>query len=266
MDVIPQAAVIPHAAVARYGSYAELPGPMLEDTLLLIETDPELLHGAWTVEGGYAFASVDGYGGDPCWLNVVGSPEAAARLAEAALGELGDTCCGLTAPRGLDITKWALGNEPSQWDAMVCEVPPPVQPGEERVQRLTDSAAVQAFLDRVNPHHSVRAEHPEVQLWLGVTDETSGELLALGAFTRRRRGTAYLASIATAPQSRGQGLGAAVTAALTRYAFESGDSVCTLAHYHPNEAARRVYLRLGYRTTHQSHSTPFTPRQSAGCP
>jgi ribosomal protein S18 acetylase RimI-like enzyme len=287
MDVIPQA---PRAAVTRYGSYAELPGAMLDDTILLIETDPGVLHGAWTASDGYAFASVDGYGGDPCWLSVVGPAETCAALIEAALGELGGQCCGMTVPRGLDVAPWlrpeteaeagAAGagagaeveavaadgqDEPSQWDAMRCDAPPPVQPGEERVQRIEDLAALQEFLDRVNPHHSVRADHPEVERWLGARDAVSGELLAVGAFTRRRRGTAYLASIATAEAARGQGLGAAVTAALTRHAFTSGDTTCTLAHYHPNEPARRIYLRLGYRTTHQSQSVQFGRRREAGC-
>jgi RimJ/RimL family protein N-acetyltransferase len=257
--------VKPQAAVTRYGSYAELPGPMLDDTLLLIETDPGVLHGAWEADGGYAFASIDGYGGEPCWLNVVGSPESATALAESALDELGEKCRGMTVPRGLDITRWFGPEQPNQWDAMRCDAPPSAQPGEERVARVTDPAALQAFLDRVNPHHSVRADHPEVERWLGVADEASGELLAVGAFTRRRRGTPYLASIATAPEVRGQGLGAAVTAALTRHAFASGDSLCTLAHYHPNETARRIYLRLGYRTTHQSQSFDFARTGVGGC-
>ncbi|HET9169931.1 MAG TPA: GNAT family N-acetyltransferase [Actinospica sp.] len=248
--------VIPQADVTRYGSYAELPRPILDDTLLLMEGDPGVLHGAWEVEGGYAFSSVDGYGGDPCWLTVVGSPESAARLIEVALDELGERCDGLTAPRGLEVARWLGGDadRSSEWDAMRCDAPPPEQPGEERVARVTDLAAVQAFLDRVNPHHSVRADHREVECWLGVAGAGPGELLAVGAFTRRRHGTAYLASIATAPEARGQGLGAAITAALTRRAFASGDVLCTLAHYHPNDAARRIYLRLGYRTTHQSQS------------
>jgi ribosomal protein S18 acetylase RimI-like enzyme len=251
MDVIPQ------VAVTRYGSYAELPEPMLDDTLLRMEADPAVLHGAWEVPGGYAFASIDAYSGAGCWLNVVGSPESVPVLVDVALGELGEQCYGLTVPRGVDITKWLGRVEPGEWDAMRCDAPPPAQPGEERVAEMTDRVAVQAFLDRVNPHHSVSTDHPEVERWLGVADEASGELLAVGAFTRRPRGTAYLASIATAPAARGQGLGAAVTAALTRHAFASGDSLCALAHYHPNEAARRIYLRLGYRTTHQSQSSSF---------
>jgi ribosomal protein S18 acetylase RimI-like enzyme len=228
---------------------------MLDDTLLRMEADPALLYGAWEADGGHAFASIDAYSGARCWLSVVGSLEAAPVLVDEALGELGEKCDGLTVPRGLDTARWFGEVEPNQWDAMRCDAPPPAQPGEERVAEATDLAALQAFLDRVNPHHSVRADHPEVENWLGVADQASGALLAVGAFTRRPRGTAYLASIATAPEARGQGLGAAVTAALTRQAFASGDSLCTLAHYHPNEAARRIYLRLGYRTTHQSDSS-----------
>jgi ribosomal protein S18 acetylase RimI-like enzyme len=247
----------PEPVVTRYSSYAELPIRVRDDALLLLETDPAVLHGAWSVEGGYAFASVDGYGGDPCWLSSIGSPEAVEILTGIALGELGEKCYGLTIPRGQDMARWIGRQEPGQWDLMCCEAEPPRQPGEERVVRIEDLAAVQAFLDRVNPSHSVGAGHPELERWLGVADEASGALLAVGAFTRRRHGTAYLASIATAPQSRGQGLGAAVTAALTRHAFASGDDLCTLAHYTPNEPARRLYLRLGYRTTHQMQSCRF---------
>jgi ribosomal protein S18 acetylase RimI-like enzyme len=249
--------ISPEPVVTRYGSYAELPGQIRDDALLLIETDPAVLHGAWSVEGGYAFASIDGYGGDPCWLSAIGSTEAVDTLTAIALGELGEQCSGLTMPRGQDMTRWSRLREPSQWDLMRCDAEPPEQPGEERVVWVEDLAAVQHFLDRVNPHHSVRADHPEVERWLGVADEASGALLAVGAFTRRRHGTGYLASIATAPESRGRGLGGAVTAALTRYAFSSGDDLCTLAHFHPNDVARRLYLRLGYRTTHQMQSSQF---------
>lgn len=255
---------IPTPAIDRYQSYAEMPEAMREDALLLIETDPGVLHGAWALEGGYAFASVDAYGGDPCWLNVVGTPEAATALTDFALAELGPKCCGITVPRTVGIARWIGEGEPGEWDLMLCDTPPARQPGEERATQLDDLAAVQAFLDRVNPHHSVRTDHPQVQSWLGVAEESSGALLAVGAFTRRARGTGYLASIATAPEARGRGFGAAVTAALTRRAFESGDRLCTLAHYHPNEQARRIYQRLGYRTTHQNSSHVFGPAPSSG--
>ena len=256
MNAISTDSVTSTGAVTRFGSYAEMPEAMRDDALLRVEADPAVLHGAWAFESGYAFASVDGYGGDPCWLSVVAPPEAAAMLARTALAELGEKCCGITAPRGFAVGGRAA-TESGTWDLMRCDVAPPEQPGETRVARLPDLEAVQAFLERVNPHHSVRADHPEVRHWLGVADEASGRLLAVGAFTRRRFGTAYLASIATAPQARGRGLGAAVTAALTRHAFAAGDELCTLAHYSPNDPARRIYLRLGYRTTHRLTSHAF---------
>lgn len=250
--------------VTRFDSYPQLPVEVLDDALLRLETDPGILHGAWIMPGGYAFASIDSYGGDPCWLNVVAEPTAALTLVEVAMADLGDACFGITVPRGVDISRWVAADpDHGAWDLMRCDEAPPIQPGEHRVHVLEDLGAVQAFLDRVNPHHSVRADHAEVERWMGVADETSGELLAIGAFTRRVSGVAYLASIATDEQARGQGLGAAVTAALTRHAFASGDPLCTLAHYHPNDPARRLYLRLGYRTTHQNLSNPL-PRQAAG--
>ena len=260
-------AALPKDAVARFGSYAEMPEALRQDALLRIEADPAVLHGAWAFEDGYAFASVDGYGGDPCWLNLVGPAGPAAVLARTALAELeadGRQNYGITVPRGLVGTGWtAPGSETGTWDLMCCEAAPAARSGEERVRPLTDLEAVREFLERVNPHHSVRADHPEVECWLGVADEASGVPLALGAFTRRRFGTPYLASIATAPEARGQGLGAAVTAALTRHAFEAGDGMCTLAHFHPNDPARRVYLRLGYRTSHQLASYTL-PRPGTG--
>jgi ribosomal protein S18 acetylase RimI-like enzyme len=261
MNAIPTATgVSGSSGVLRYGSYADLPAPIGDDTLLLIETDPAVFYGAWAVEGGYAFSSLDVYGGDPCWLNVVGTSEAARLLTGIALGELGELgekCTGMSITRGVDVREWAGEGRWNAWDLMRCDAEPPRQPGEERVVRIEDLASVQEFLDRASPTHSVPADHPEVEHWLGVAEESTGTLLAIGAFERRRRGTPYLASIATAPEARGQGLGGAVTAALTRHAFATGESLCTLAHFHPNDQARRLYLRLGYQTTHQMLSGPF---------
>jgi ribosomal protein S18 acetylase RimI-like enzyme len=193
---------------------------------------------------------------------VVGSPEAAAIPAELALAELGEKCGGITVPRGVEIAHELGQKEPGQWDLMCCGAEPPTQTGEDRVTRVEDLATVQAFLDRVNPHHPARADHPEVERWLGVADEETGAPPAIGAFTRRPHGIGHLASIATAPEARGRGLGAAVSAALTRHAFAAGDAICALAHFHSNAPARRLYLRLGYRTTHQLQSAFFARQES----
>jgi len=226
-----------------------------DDVMVASETRGGAL-AAWSVDGGIAFAAEDDYSGSACWVSVVGNPAATPALVDAALADLGEQVAGLTVPRGVSLAAWKADPPPgdeddSNWDLMAVYAPPPEQTAEGRVVALDDRAEVQEFLDRVNPHHSVRADYESVVQWSGARSVDSGALLATGALTRRLSGVPYLASIATDPAARGQGLGGAVTAVLTRRVFDGGEPLCTLAHYHPNDAARRVYLRLGYRTTHQ---------------
>jgi ribosomal protein S18 acetylase RimI-like enzyme len=231
-----------------------------DDVMVVSETRGGAI-AAWSLDGGLAFAAADDYSGSDCWLSVVGNPSAAPLLVDAALADLGDRIAGLTVPRGVTLASWhaepPAGHENnSDWDLMATRTPPPEQRGEQYVVPLKDLIEVQDFLDRVSPLHSVRADYELVDLWAGVRegDDASGSLLAVGALTRRISGVAYLASIATDPQTRGRGFGGALTAHLTRRVFERGEKLCTLAHYPPNEPARRVYLRLGYHTTHQFSS------------
>jgi ribosomal protein S18 acetylase RimI-like enzyme len=229
-----------------------------DDVMVISETRGDAI-AAWALGRGLAFAAKDDYSGAACWLSVIGDLEVAPLLVDAALADLGDQIAGVTVPRGVDLARWNADAEPgretdSDWDLMAIWTPPPAQPAESLVVPLEDRAEVQDFLDRVNPHHSVRADYERVQQWAGVREAASGALLAVGALTRRLSGIAYLASIATDPIARGKGFGAAVTAALTRLAFERGERMCTLAHYHPNDVARRMYLRLGYQTTHRFSS------------
>ena len=104
-----------------------------------------------------------------------------------------------------------------------------------------------------NPAHSAKPGWEAIEAW-GVVRDASGALLACGAYCRREGGNGYLASIGTHPEARGQGLGAAVSAWLTRRSLANGDGFCALGHWHPNEPARRIYARLGYRTTHRMKS------------
>ena len=234
-----------------------------DDVMVISETRGGAI-AAWSLDGGFAFAAADDYSGADCWLSVVGNPEATPSLVDIALADLGERVAGITVPRGVPLALWnaappAGHEDDSEWDLMATRTPPPAMKGESRVVPLGDLAEVQAFLDQVSPTHSVRADYELVTLWAGVRDETarskpSSSLLAVGALTRRISGVAYLASIATVPQARGRGFGGAITAQLTRRVFESGEKLCTLAHDHPNEPARRVYLRVGYHTTHRFSS------------
>lgn len=58
---------------------------------------------------------------------------------------------------------------------------------------------------------------------------------------------------------RGQGLGVAVTAGLTRRGI-AGSGVCTLGMYSDNDLARRLYTHLGYRTAYAWCSRRLLPR------
>jgi ribosomal protein S18 acetylase RimI-like enzyme len=240
----------------------ELHAAAPDDVMVISETRGGAI-AAWAVEGAVegalAFAAADDYSGAECWLSVVGATRTAPFLVDAALADLGERVAGVTVPRGVSLASWnadpAPGRETdSDWDLMASWAPPPAQPAESQVVTLADRPAIQAFLDRVNSHHSVRADYELVDIWVGVHDERTGALRAVGALTRRISGVAYLASIATDPAARGRGLGGAITASLTRRVFDRGDSLCTLAHYHPNDPARRVYLRAGYQTTHRFSS------------
>ena len=234
------------------------------DPLIALEGSHYGARAAWTAPGGFAFVG-PAYDGSGWWLTASGDHAAVPALVSAAVAQFDGELAGLTVPRGVTIAQWnVIEDEISEWDLMLAQAPPPAQPHEDRVAVIEDLALVQGFLDRTSPTHSVRADDPEVLAWGGVVDggmpgsNGSGDLVAIGALVRRPSGAAYLASIATAEQARGRGLGSAVTAYLTRRAFASGAPDCILAHYHPNESARRIYLRLGYRTTHQCTSAAFS--------
>jgi len=231
------------------------------DALIALEGSHYGARAAWTAQGGFAFVG-PAYDGSGWWLTASGDLAAVPALVSAAVEQFDGELAGLTVPRGVPIGQWdVVVGESSEWDLMATQVPPPVLPREDLVAVIEDLAVVQRFLDRTSPTHSVRADDPEVLAWGGVVDgdaaASGGGLVAIGALVRRPSGAAYLASIATAEQARGRGLGSAVTGYLTRRAFASGAPECILAHYHPNESARRIYLRLGYRTTHQCTSAAF---------
>lgn len=253
-------------AVRRLETLEQLSAAADRETLLALGLGPGEPLGAWASTDGSAVAIAipAHYGEGIWWLAATGPAEPIPVLVDAARAEFGAKLAGVTLPRSVlqeppmvsARGRWGA-DAGEDWDLMLCEEAPQRQDGESAVLTGIADAEVQAFLDRVNPHHSVRADHPSVEVWAGVRGGGTGPLLAVGALTRRPSGVGYLASIATDPAARGAGLGSAVTGFLTRRVFEAGEPECTLAHYHPNDAARRIYLRLGYRTLAQFHSTGF---------
>lgn len=216
---------------------------------------------AWTApDGGFAFGGSKDGPGLVDWLTVIGTPDTARALLDHALGELARAPFGLSVPRDTDLGSLGV-SELEQWDFMAFDPAWGVElealPGEERVAELLPSAEADAeigdFLKVANPSHSAKPGWEAIEAW-GVVRDGEGALLACGAYCRRDGGNGYLASIGTHPETRGQGLGAAVSAWLTRRSLANSDGFCALGHWHPNEPARRIYARLGYRTTHQMKS------------
>ena len=85
-------------------------------------------------------------------------------------------------------------------------------------------------------------------------------LLACAADTSGATGVGHLSSIAVHPDARGQGLGAAVTAALMRRMFDDGCDIVTLGMYASNTAGRALYDHLGMADTHRFTSGPLQVR------
>ncbi|WP_030677251.1 GNAT family N-acetyltransferase [Streptomyces sp. NRRL B-1347] len=138
-----------------------------------------------------------------------------------------------------DVVEWVF-----RWTL----VEPPAMRNEERVVELGEEhhEELVAFLGAHSPAHSTGPGSADVSLWAGIRD-AHGRLVACGALSRLRdSGVPLMASVATDASRRGEGLGAALTAWLTRYAVRE-HGCCTLWQLADNLPARRLYDRLGYR-------------------
>jgi GNAT superfamily N-acetyltransferase len=144
-----------------------------------------------------------------------------------------------------------------EWEWMYAAAAPPVVPAESRLVALDGQhePEIRALLALANQRTDARPfEHPG-QDWVGAWDDV-GRLVACGVREPSTAGYPILSGITTHPDHRGQGLGLAVTAYLTRAAvLETG--VCTLGLYSDNDVARRVYHGLGYTGDHLWSSRRF---------
>lgn len=190
----------------------------------------------WTGHGATAWRFADGY------LMTHGDPASVALLLEELLTELRDGQ-DVTVPRGTAplLPAW-VGLDGVDWDFRWTLAAPAVQPREDEVVPVRDDD-VTALLDVANPDAAARPGDPRVRRWLGLRD--GGRLVACAADTTEATGVGHLSSIATHPDVRGRGLGAAVTASLVRRLLAEGCDVVTLGMYATNTAGRALYDRLG---------------------
>ncbi|MFI2102309.1 GNAT family N-acetyltransferase [Isoptericola sp. NPDC019693] len=194
----------------------------------------------------------------------VGTPGAAARLLLRARDELrssGDAMGVRRAslPRGTHaalsvLTPGGVGAPApfdrapgGAWDWFGTTVAPGEQPGQDRVTELVGPGSgdeVARALATANPHGELSPHEPRARWWGWRGDD--GVLRGVAGASRRVPGQPWvLGSIGTDPAWRGRGIAAAVTAAATRAGLEEVAMV-TLGMYAHNDAARRVYARLGF--------------------
>ncbi len=184
--------------------------------------------------------------------------------AGAALGAAGpalDVFAGLVANGTLHAGQWLhlprtapeemagrlAVTRRDEWDFLWTTTPPPPQPDEELVVRLTeaDHPALAALIEASFPSTTSRPGDPRVVDWYGIRD--GDRLVACGA-DRSRGDIGFLAGLTVATDRRGRGLGAALTAGMTRALFARYDHVA-LGVYTENLGAIRLYRRLGYTNT-----------------
>lgn len=186
----------------------------------------------------------------------IGSPSAAVDLLVALLDELGDGIGSASLPQGAErLLPPAYALEPAnEWEWYAAASPPPPQPAEDRVRWLTDSepAVAAEIVDLLRTHsgrHDAEPGQEHARRWCGIRDH-DGRLVAVAAHTEFWPGVPFLASVVTRADARGQGLGAAVTAWITRQLLAEGHDRVTLGMYSDNAVARRIYQRLGFTCGH----------------
>lgn len=193
-------------------------------------------------------------------------PEAAveAVLARAVatdlIGELGVLGVSVPQPYLGALERQLPVHGGGDWAWLWTQQSPMPLAAEARLLHLDDVADAAEILDLSTEHSPTAEGEPgtgQSEVWLGARDE-SGALIAAGAMQRLPSGVPYLAGIVVHTAHRGQGLGTAVTAALTGVGLDDA-GVCALSMYSDNPAAARTYHRLGYRTAWAWASRSLVP-------
>jgi ribosomal protein S18 acetylase RimI-like enzyme len=192
------------------------------------------------------------------YLNSLGPPAEVGALLADLLPELPPKQ-RLTVPRGTPahLPAW-VSMDGTDWDLRWLAAPPPYQAGEHVVEPVTNDHDVTVLLRASSPTASALPGDSAVRSWVGIRE--SGTLIACAADTSAATGVGHLSSIAVHPSARGRGLGAVVTAALSRQLFEQGSDIVTLGMYADNGYGRAMYDRLGFADDHRFTSGPLLVR------
>ena len=237
------------------------------DRFLRWQVTPHAWLGAWVTPAAVAVLRSRG---SRHQLLGVGEPADVVRLLPLAAEQL-RAIQSTAQPVRLTVETRALHRLPTQlrpdpeqadgWEWMWTDRTPAPVPGEESVCWVDAEDRLSALLASANPRHHGRPGDPDIRGWAGVRDD-NGRLVAAGALAVLDTGIPNLRSISTDPAARGRGMGAAVSAFLTRHALRDAP-VVTLGMYSDNDTARRLYTRLGYRRSHAFCSGPLALSTSA---
>lgn len=204
--------------------------------------------GPWADDGAYLWGVV--HRGDPGVLGI-GDPRAAAQL----LGQVAaddPEIAGVSLPRGWvdHVSPGITVRISDHWDWFAISRPPAHQPGEDLVTWVNGADEISELLRAASPETSTWPGDERAKRWAGIRS-AEGRLVAVLADTSRSSSVGHISSVATDPEHRRKGYGAALTAWITRRFFAERAEMVTLGMYAGNEAARAVYERLGFTYYHR---------------
>jgi ribosomal protein S18 acetylase RimI-like enzyme len=157
----------------------------------------------------------------------------------------------------LPADRQALLEPTRPWDWLATGAAPEPVPGEDRVVELTGERTLERVyrcLDAGYPERG-RRTYDEHLTWFGYVDDDGGLAGVLGADVPPpadldRGAGVHLEAVTVLPARRRRGVAAAMTAAATRWGLGRGP-VVHLGIWSDNDAARRLYTRLGFVTGHR---------------
>jgi ribosomal protein S18 acetylase RimI-like enzyme len=261
-----------HAAkssVQPLGARAELLAASGDDPFVRWQVRADVPLQAWRVGGAVAF--VRGRTAGRRLQTVLGPPPTAAAAGHALVAPDADPAAGQTAgAQGITVpygTLPLLGDHlrvgpGDDWEWMWADATTLTGLAQhEGVRRLPPRSddEIARLLSVASPRHSSAPGDDDVLAWFGIRTG-DGALVACAAPTESVPGVPHLASIATHPRLRGQGLGTALTATLTGRLLQAGAPVVTLGMYSDNAVARRLYGRVGYVCAHRWSSRAVVVR------
>ncbi len=206
----------------------------------------------------------DGRAGATAVLDTPPDQQAGAALSAAIehlAAERGHRLTWLTTPDGAELPLAARWQRGGHWVWMSTTELTPDMGGWLLVELddMADEAELRGFALPINPLWEGDPGLGRNRFWLGARDAT-GKLIGCGTVHDTYAGVGHLAGLVVDPAVRGQGLGRAITHALSRRVLAS-DGISTLTAYAQNTTAISVYRRVGYRLDHRFRSRFLEPRR-----